>query len=58
MTGGCGAHRRSRTCADLMQIMLPLIGPALTTLAIVVFTGTWNSFFLPLIFLDDWQKFT
>lgn len=42
----------------LAQIMLPLIGPALTTLAIVVFTGTWNSFFFPLIFLNDWQKFT
>lgn len=42
----------------LVQIMLPLVGPALTTLAIVVFTGTWNSFFFPLIFLHDWQKFT
>jgi len=42
----------------LLQIMLPLIGPALTTLAIVVFTGTWNAFFFPLIFLNDWQKFT
>ncbi len=42
----------------LIQIMLPLIGSALTTLAIVVFTGTWNSFFFPLIFLNDWEKFT
>lgn len=42
----------------LVQIMLPLIGPALTTLAIVVFTGTWNSFFFPLIFLNEQVKYT
>ncbi len=42
----------------LLQIMLPLIGPALTTLAIVVFTANWNSFFFPLIFLNEQVKYT
>ncbi|MCE7984294.1 MAG: carbohydrate ABC transporter permease [Caldilinea sp. CFX5] len=40
------------------QIMLPLIGPALSTLAIITFTSSWNAFFGPLIFLNSWQKFT
>ncbi|MHB1414377.1 MAG: carbohydrate ABC transporter permease, partial [Chloroflexota bacterium] len=33
----------------LVQIMLPLTGPALATLAIFSFTNSWNEFFWPLI---------
>lgn len=33
----------------LLQIMLPLTGPALATLAIFSFTNAWNEFFWPLI---------
>ncbi|MHB1134772.1 MAG: carbohydrate ABC transporter permease, partial [Chloroflexota bacterium] len=33
----------------LVQIMLPLSGPALATLAIFSFTQSWNEFFWPLI---------
>ena len=33
----------------LVQIMMPLTGPALATLAIFSFTNAWNEFFWPLI---------
>lgn len=42
----------------LWQIMVPLVAPALTTLAIITFTGSWNEFFRPLIFLNTWSGFT
>lgn len=35
------------------QIMLPLIRPALATLAVFAFLNTWNSFLWPLIILRD-----
>ena len=40
---GCGRLR------SLLQIMLPLSGPALATLAIFSFTQSWNEFVWPLI---------
>jgi multiple sugar transport system permease protein len=40
------------------RIVLPLAGPALSTLAILVFTGSWNEFFRPLIFLNTVDKMT
>ena len=40
---GCGRLR------VLVQIILPLSTPALATLAIFTFTGSWNEFFWPLI---------
>jgi len=42
----------------LWQVMLPLVGPGLSTLAVITFNATWNSFFGPLIFLNDWDKMT
>jgi multiple sugar transport system permease protein len=42
----------------LWQIIVPLMAPALTTLAIITFTGSWNEFFRPLIFLNTWSGFT
>lgn len=32
------------------QVMLPLAGPMLATVALFTFIGTWNSFFIPLVF--------
>jgi multiple sugar transport system permease protein len=40
------------------QIMLPLVGPGLSALAILTFLGQWNNFFGPLLFLRDWNKLT
>ena len=41
-----------------LQIALPLAGPALATLGIITFNAIWNSYFLPLIFLNSWDKMT
>ncbi|MCA9896375.1 MAG: carbohydrate ABC transporter permease [Anaerolineae bacterium] len=35
------------------RIILPLSGPILTTLAILTFVTMWNSYFLPLIMIND-----
>lgn len=40
------------------QIALPLARPMLVALAIITFTNTWNNFFLPLIFINSWEKMT
>ncbi|WP_105615583.1 carbohydrate ABC transporter permease [Vallitalea okinawensis] len=40
------------------KIMLPLIKPVLTTVAIFVFMGTWNDFMGPLIYINTTGKFT
>jgi multiple sugar transport system permease protein len=40
------------------RIMLPLAKPALATLAIFTFMGSWNDFLHPLIFLNSTQNFT
>jgi len=40
------------------RIMLPLAKPALATLAIFTFMGTWNDFMRPLIYLSDMTKMT
>lgn len=39
------------------QIMLPLVAPALATLAIIEFSAYWNSFLWPLIVLKSPDKF-
>lgn len=38
------------------QIMLPLIKPALATLTIMTFMGTWNEFMRPLIYINSPEK--
>ena len=43
---------------SFLQIALPLAGPALATLGIITFNAIWNSYFLPLIFLNSWHKMT
>ncbi len=40
------------------NIMLPLSRPALATLAIFTFIGSWNDFLGPLVFLDSVEKYT
>jgi multiple sugar transport system permease protein/sn-glycerol 3-phosphate transport system permease protein len=44
--------------ATYARIILPLSKPALATVAIFSFMGTWNDFFGPLIYLSDQRKFT
>ena len=41
----------------LFRIVLPLAKPALITLGLFVFLGTWNSFVWPLVILSDWDKY-
>ena len=36
-----------------VSVALPLVKPALTTLATITFLTSWNSYFAPLIFLSD-----
>lgn len=40
------------------RIILPLAKPALATLAIFTFIGTWNDFVGPLIYLDSNDRLT
>jgi multiple sugar transport system permease protein len=40
------------------RIALPLAKPALASLGIITFVNTWNSYFLPLVFLNSWEKMT
>ncbi len=40
------------------QIILPLAKPALVTVAIFTFQGTWNDFFNPLIYINSQEKMT
>ena len=40
------------------RIALPLARPMLATLGIITFTNTWNNYFLPLVFLNSWEKMT
>jgi ABC-type glycerol-3-phosphate transport system permease component len=37
---------------------MPLARPALTAVAIFAFTGAWEDFFGPLIYLSDQSKYT
>ncbi len=40
------------------QIFLPLAGPALATLGILTFLGSWNSFLWPLVVAQNEQRYT
>jgi raffinose/stachyose/melibiose transport system permease protein len=40
------------------KIILPLIKPALSIVAIVTFVNVWNDFFFPLILINDKSKAT
>lgn len=40
------------------KLLLPVIGPALATLAIITFVDNWNSFTMPLVLIQDESKYT
>jgi multiple sugar transport system permease protein len=40
------------------RILIPLIKPALATLAVIQFMAQWNSFIAPLIYLNTVEKYT
>jgi multiple sugar transport system permease protein len=40
------------------RVMLPLAGPALAAVAILVFQGTWNGLFWPAVLLQDRAEYT
>ena len=42
--------------ATFWRVALPLAKPALASLGIITFVNTWNSYFLPLVFLNSWEK--
>mgnify|MGYP002631796863 CR=1 FL=1 len=42
---------------DEAAFILPLMKPALTTVAILQFMNEWNEFFGPFIYLSDWDLF-
>jgi alpha-1,4-digalacturonate transport system permease protein len=41
-----------------LRLILPLCGPAIATLAIFAFMGSWNEFLWPLIILDTPERYT
>lgn len=41
------------TLSTFFRIVLPLTGPALATLAVLSFMGSWNSFLWPLLIVND-----
>lgn len=49
---GCGRLR------IIAQVLVPHLGPALATLAIFTFTGSWNEFFWPLIVVQSQEMQT
>jgi len=40
------------------RVVLPLLGPALGTLALITFIGSWNNFVAPLVVLRDMDRYT
>lgn len=49
---GCGEF------AIFFKVILPLLKPGITSLAIIEFVNNWNSFTMPLVLLKDPEKFT
>jgi multiple sugar transport system permease protein len=46
------------TLSILFRVLLPLMMPAMTTLAILSFLAHWNSFLAPLVYLQEYELFT
>lgn len=40
------------------KIMLPILSPAMATMAIFTFIGNWNNYLTPLLILNDTNKYT
>ncbi|WP_338848339.1 carbohydrate ABC transporter permease [Massilia sp. W12] len=49
---GCGEFR------IFFSIVLPLIGPALSTLGLIAFIGSWNNFVGPLVVMQSVENYT
>lgn len=49
---GCGEF------AIFWRVVLPLLGPALGTLGLITFIGSWNNFMTPLVVLRDMDRYT
>jgi raffinose/stachyose/melibiose transport system permease protein len=48
-------------CGPIMvwlRIVLPLLKPATSTLVVLLFTGIWNDFQIPLYFINDQSRYT
>jgi cellobiose transport system permease protein len=48
-------------CSDtktFVQIVIPVIKPAIGTLSLLTFLGSWNNFMLPLIILNEPELYT
>jgi cellobiose transport system permease protein len=48
-------------CSEIsvfFRIALPFIGPAITTLSLLVFLWSWNNYLLPLILINDPELYT
>jgi len=48
-------------CSEFMiwwRVVLPLLGPALGTLALITFIGSWNNFIGPLVVMRDMDRYT
>lgn len=41
-----------------LNIIVPLIGPALGTLGLITFIGSWNNFMTPLVVMSDMEMYT
>lgn len=41
------------TLLTFWRIVLPMTGPAIATLAVLAFMGSWNSFLLPMLIIND-----
>jgi multiple sugar transport system permease protein len=41
-----------------IQIMLPMVTPAVVAMCVLTFMGAWNDYFTPLIYLNDPSKYT
>lgn len=40
------------------RVTLPQLGPAMATLAIITFIGSWNNFIGPFVLISSWDKMT
>ncbi|BCX06137.1 MAG: sugar ABC transporter permease [Candidatus Roseilinea sp.] len=47
----------ANTLQTFFYVMLPLVKPALLTIAVLSFTGNWNNFQAPLIYINTPQKY-
>lgn len=52
-TAGSGPHRRAGEARIFFTIVLRLLAPAMVTIFLFLFVGTWNNFLLPLMMVSS-----